>query len=140
MYNSIRSFNSSRRRGIRIFTPDKGQLCENVTRSGHRPLAMEFAVGFAPRRGNRLWDRMHKRLLRFGKRAADTICRLKLTRRRHTHKPNEHMNTKTPEYWSSDPNAHGIRIELSPEGSLCYRLISSLLPNSRTKGSGNTFD
>jgi hypothetical protein len=28
------------------------------------------------------------------------------------------MNTKTPECWSSDPNAHGVRIELSSEGSL----------------------
>ena len=28
------------------------------------------------------------------------------------------MNTKTPECWSSDPNAHGVRIELSAEGSL----------------------
>ncbi|MGI8964528.1 MAG: hypothetical protein ACR2H1_00380 [Limisphaerales bacterium] len=28
------------------------------------------------------------------------------------------MNTKTPECWSSDPNAHGVRIELSAEQSL----------------------
>ena len=28
------------------------------------------------------------------------------------------MNTKTPECWSSDPNAHGVRIELLAEGSL----------------------
>ena len=28
------------------------------------------------------------------------------------------MNTKTPECWSSDPNAHGVRIELLSEGSL----------------------
>ena len=42
------------RRGIRIFTPDKEQLRENVTRSGHRPLAMELATGFVPRRGIRL--------------------------------------------------------------------------------------
>jgi hypothetical protein len=28
------------------------------------------------------------------------------------------MNTKTPECWSSDPNAHGVKIELSAEGSL----------------------
>jgi hypothetical protein len=28
------------------------------------------------------------------------------------------MNTKTPECWSSDPNAHGVRIELASEGSL----------------------
>jgi conjugative relaxase-like TrwC/TraI family protein len=84
------------RRGIRIFTPDKEQLRENVTRSGHRPLAIELAAGFVPRRGVRLWDRLHGHLLRFGQRAADTFCRLKLTRHRHlktTHK-HEHKNTR----------------------------------------------
>jgi hypothetical protein len=71
------------RRGIRIFTPDKQQLRENVTRSGHRPLALELAAGFAPSRGVCLWDRLHGYLLRFGRRAADSFCRLKLSRRRH---------------------------------------------------------
>lgn len=28
------------------------------------------------------------------------------------------MNTKTPECWSNDPNAHGVKIELSAERSL----------------------
>ena len=37
------------RRGVRIFTPDKNQLRENLARSGHRPLALEFADGFVPR-------------------------------------------------------------------------------------------
>ncbi len=84
------------RRGIRIFTPDKVQLRENVTRSGHRPLAMELATGFSPRRGNRLWDRLHGHLLRFGQRAADTFCRLKLARRRHpqTTQKHEHKYTR----------------------------------------------
>ncbi len=69
------------RRGIRIFTPDKEQLRENVTRSGHRPLAME--LGFAP--GNRvlLWNRLHGYLLRFGRRAAAAVSGLKLARRHH---------------------------------------------------------
>jgi conjugative relaxase-like TrwC/TraI family protein len=71
------------RRGIRILTPDKQQLRENVTRSGHRPLALELAAGFAPRRGVRLWDRLQGYLLRFGQRAADNFWRLKLSRRRH---------------------------------------------------------
>ncbi|MHB9010035.1 MAG: MobF family relaxase [Limisphaerales bacterium] len=84
------------RRGIRIFTPDKQQLRENVTRSGHRPLAVELAAGFAPGRGVRLWDRLHGYLLRFGRRAADNFCRLKLSRR-HPHKPietHEHKITR----------------------------------------------
>jgi hypothetical protein len=83
------------RRGIRIFTPDKQQLRENVTRSGHRPLALELAGGFAPRRGIRLWDRLHGYMLRLGRRAADSFRRLKLFRRHHqptqTH---EHKNTR----------------------------------------------
>ena len=84
------------RRGIRIFTPDKEQLRENVARSGHRPLAMELAAGLVPRRGVRLWDRLHGHLLRFGQRAADTFCRLKLARRRHlkTTQKHEHKSTR----------------------------------------------
>jgi len=69
------------RRGIRIFTPDKQQLRENVARSGHRPLALELAPRASLRHGVRLWDRLHGYLLRFGRRAADNFCRLKLSRR-----------------------------------------------------------
>lgn len=69
------------RRGIRIFTPDKQQLRENVTRPGHRPLAMEFATGFVPRRSSSLWNHLHGYMLRFGRRAADNFVRLTLTRR-----------------------------------------------------------
>ena len=65
------------RRGIRIFTPDKEQLRENVARSGHRPLALEFADEFRQQEGVLLWDKLHGYLLRFGERAADTFCRLK---------------------------------------------------------------
>ena len=84
------------RRGIRIFTPDKQQLRENVTRSGHRPLAMEFAAGSVPRGRLGLWNRLNGYLLRFGRRAADNMCRLKLARRhhhQHAHKY-EHKNTR----------------------------------------------
>jgi conjugative relaxase-like TrwC/TraI family protein len=83
------------RRGIRIFTPDKRQLRENVTRSGHRPLAMEFTSAFAPRRAVRLWDRLHGYLLRFGRRAADNFVRLKLARRRHHQPIQEHEHKIT---------------------------------------------
>ena len=69
------------RRGVRIFTPDKIQFRENLVRSGHRPLALEFAGGLRPRHGNLLWNRLHDYLLRFGQRAADTFCRLKQSRR-----------------------------------------------------------
>ena len=83
------------RRGIRIFTPDKEQLRENVTLSGHRPLALELASGLAHHRGVRLWDRLHRYLLRFGRRAADHFCRLKLSRRHHQPaQKHEHKNTR----------------------------------------------
>jgi conjugative relaxase-like TrwC/TraI family protein len=83
------------RRGIRIFTPDKEQLRENVARSGHRPLAIELTSRFRRRRGIRLWDRLHDRLLRFGKRAADCFCRLKSTRRHHTQPTQKHEHKVT---------------------------------------------
>ena len=80
---------------VRIFTPDKEQLRENVTRSGHRPLAMELAAGLTPRRGIRLWDRLHGYMLRFGLRAADNFCRLKLSRSNHrTTETHEHKITR----------------------------------------------
>jgi conjugative relaxase-like TrwC/TraI family protein len=83
------------RRGIRIFTPDKEQLRGNIARSGHRPLAIEFAAAFTPRRGNGLWDRLHGQLLRFSKRAADTFCRLKIDRRRHDQPTQIYENKNT---------------------------------------------
>ena len=82
------------RRGVRIFTPDKIQLRENLVRSGHRPLALEFAGGLRPRHGNRLWDRLHGYLLRFGQHAADTFCRLKKSRR-HTQPGQKHEHQIT---------------------------------------------
>jgi hypothetical protein len=83
------------RRGVRIFTPDKEQLRENVFRFGHRPLALELADDFVPRRGDLLWDRLHGYLLRFGQRAADIYCHLKTTQRKnHQQKQKyEHKNT-----------------------------------------------
>jgi conjugative relaxase-like TrwC/TraI family protein len=74
------------RRGIRIFTPDKIQLRENLVRSGHRPLA---------RYRNRFWDRLHGYLLRFGQQAADTFCRLKQSRcSSQPGQKHEHQNTR----------------------------------------------
>ncbi len=83
------------RRGVRIFTPDKEQLRENLSRSGHRPLALEFAGGLRPPNHNPLWDRLYGHLLRFGQRAADTFCRLKQSRR-HSQpgQKHEHQNTR----------------------------------------------
>jgi conjugative relaxase-like TrwC/TraI family protein len=86
------------RRGIRIFTPDKRQLRENVTRSGHRPLAMEFSKGFVPQGRPRLWNRLHGYFLRFGRRTAESLCRLHLTPqhqpKHRTIQKHEHKNTR----------------------------------------------
>jgi ATP-dependent exoDNAse (exonuclease V) alpha subunit len=86
------------RRGIRIFTPDKQQLRENITRSGHRPLAMEFAAGSVPRGQHRLWNRLHGYLIRFGHRAAERIFRLHLAQqhqpKHQTIQKYEHKNTR----------------------------------------------
>ena len=84
------------RHGIRIFTPDKEQLRANVTRSAHRPLALEFVPDFKPPRRVRLWVRLHSYLLRFGQHAANTLCRLKAARRNsHQRKyKHEHQNTR----------------------------------------------
>jgi ATP-dependent exoDNAse (exonuclease V) alpha subunit len=86
------------RRGIRIFTPDKQQLRENITRSGHRPLAMEFATGFVPRGRHPLWNRLHGYLIRFGRRAAERIFRLHLAQqhqpKHQTIQKHEHKNTR----------------------------------------------
>jgi conjugative relaxase-like TrwC/TraI family protein len=78
------------RRGVRIFTPDKEQLRENLVRSGHRPLALEFAGGLRPRSGNPIWQRLHGYLLRFGRDAADTLCRLKQGRHRQSKLAQKH--------------------------------------------------
>ena len=83
------------RRGVRIFTPDKEQLRENLARSGHRPLALEFADGLRPINHNPLWDRLHGCLLRFGRHAADTFCRLKQSRRHpQPGQKHEHQNAR----------------------------------------------
>ncbi len=106
------------RRGIRIFTPDKEQLRENVTRSGHRPLAMEFAGQFGPRRSVVLWDRL-ARLSCF----ASVVEPPRFSVVSNTSiiiiiKSYKNMSTKTPECWASDPQAHALRVEVSSERSL----------------------
>ena len=78
------------RRGIRIFTPDKEQLRENVGRSGHRPLALDLAPGLVFRPPRRLCDTLRRHLLRFGRQAADRLAHLKPLRRR--------LNSTTPHH------------------------------------------
>ncbi len=79
------------RRGIRIFTPDKEQLRENVLRSGQRRLALELS-GFARRSTDFRWaDAL---LRRFGERITSLIHR---ARRFHqfNHDLEHHYEHKT---------------------------------------------
>jgi hypothetical protein len=53
------------RRGIRIFTPDKQQLRENLVRSGNQPLALDLVAGrvhelLRLRNGGNRWGRWLK--------------------------------------------------------------------------------
>ena len=61
-----------------------------------RSLALELAQGFRPCHGNRLLDRLHGYLLRFGQRAADTFCRQKIFRhqKHQHHQKNERKITR----------------------------------------------
>ena len=65
------------RKGIRIFTPDKVQLRENVIRSGQRKLALQLGESgsFKPVPRFGFIRRMEARLHRFGRKAARRICR-----------------------------------------------------------------
>jgi hypothetical protein len=83
------------RRGVHIFTSDKEQLRENVSRSGHRTLAFEFANDFHQQPGGLLWDKLHGYLRRFGDSVADTICRLKKQQQKHKQTlKHEHKTTR----------------------------------------------
>ena len=66
------------RKGIRIYTPDKAQLRENVIRSGQRKLALELSGGercFNPVPRFGWFRRMAARLVRFGRRASRHLVR-----------------------------------------------------------------
>jgi hypothetical protein len=83
------------RRGIRIFTPDREQLRENVARSGHRPLALEFAEGFRQQEGVLLWDKLRGYFQRFGEQATDTFYRLKKSGRHRLKRTQKHEHKIT---------------------------------------------
>lgn len=69
-------------KGIRIFTPDKIQLRENVVRSGHRPLALEVAGKTASIRHFRLsrFQRLQSALRRFGEQTVKRMIQSHLSR------------------------------------------------------------
>jgi len=73
------------RYGIRIFTPDKDQLRENVIRSGHRPLALDLIPSRPSPKHRDFWNIVHGYMQRFGKAAADRFVRVKYAFRRRNH-------------------------------------------------------
>src|SRR6266540_3890886 len=44
------------------------------------------------------------------------------------------MNTKSPECWASDPNAHGVKVELSAEQSLLLPFDQFAFAELKTDG------
>jgi hypothetical protein len=84
------------RRGVRIFTPDKEQLRENVTRPGHRPLAMELNNQQTSDHGEVRHDWIYRCMLRFGRRAAEMFERIQQVRRhqRIMKRIHEHKNIR----------------------------------------------
>ena len=106
------------------------QLRENLVRSGHRPLALEFAARIAPAP----WQSA------LGP-AAWLSSAFRPARRRHilpaetivtvTHQTNKNMSTKLPECYTTDPQASCLRVEMPAGAShCCCRWINSRLPNS----------
>ena len=85
------------RKGIRIFTPDKEQLRENVIRSGQRKLALELTGRrcFKPIPRFGWFKRMEARLHRFGRRAAKHIVRARRFARFNTRTLGERHEQQT---------------------------------------------
>lgn len=78
------------RRGVRIFTPDKAALRENILRSGNSRLALDltppdFIKHPGVRRASALWQRWMRG---WSKRVSALVARIRFTR---AHKPNEAM-------------------------------------------------
>jgi hypothetical protein len=105
------------RRGIRIFTPAKQQLRENVARRGYRPLALGFAPD-SPLAAEAVFgtgctvicfDSGSAPLTDFAasRRLADNTINPKINR-----------SKKSSECCTTDPNAECLRIEVSPGHSL----------------------
>jgi hypothetical protein len=67
------------RKGLRIITPNKEQLRENILRSGHRTLALDIAKAVGVRQTKRRWfGRLDGALRRFGNEAAMLMRRTRL--------------------------------------------------------------
>lgn len=84
------------RRGVRIFTPDKEQLRENIVRSGHRKLALDIAGSARPTPESPLWRRLSDKLLRFGHRVVSNLRRVNFLhpQKQSSTKHHEHQSTR----------------------------------------------
>jgi ATP-dependent exoDNAse (exonuclease V) alpha subunit len=78
------------RKGLRIITPDKEQLRENILRSGHRTLALDIAKIANQRPRHRWLGRLDHVLRRFGNKAAMLMQRARLFRQFHQQRGRSH--------------------------------------------------
>jgi hypothetical protein len=77
------------KKGIHIFTTDKEQLRENITRGGERPLAADMVPSWVT---NRLAYRLNYQ--RYGKQAADIMARA--SRNRHSESLRQRQMRQVP--------------------------------------------
>jgi conjugative relaxase-like TrwC/TraI family protein len=77
------------RRGIRIFTPDKAALRENVLRSGDSPLALDLVNDTAALRANRINTPWRRWTRGWGPRVRNWLSRVQSVRR------NAHIETRS---------------------------------------------
>lgn len=79
------------RKGLRIITPDKDQLRENILRSGHRTLALDIAKPVGAQPTKRGWfGRLDGALRRFGNKAAKLMRRARLFTQFHQQRKESH--------------------------------------------------
>ncbi len=85
------------RRGIRIFTPDKEQLRENILQSGHRKLALDLATNRGQARVQTMspvWRHLEGRLRRFGRKVVENLKRIEFLQPRNQRTTTHHEHQK----------------------------------------------
>ncbi|HUA68391.1 MAG TPA: MobF family relaxase [Candidatus Saccharimonadales bacterium] len=95
------------KKGIHIFTTDKEQLRENITRGGERPLAVDIVPSWVT---NRLTWRLNYQ--RYGKQAADIMARASRKRQSESLRPkvSQEVITRTIQQTPVVKQSHGIGV------------------------------
>ncbi len=84
------------RKGVHIFTTDKPQLKESISRSGQRELALDLVHTPGQFHGHRVWGRIHRYMMRFGRRAADYYCMIQRSRSYRAEQKLKHAHAINP--------------------------------------------